>query len=142
MAKHPLLAAIAAVTLSTWGAVATAAGAYASDSVLQSINRANAWFRSDFPLVGPNLPGNARINSVNWRYELAPLPAGATFSAQLCSSGAPICQDISALKAGSTQAFKGSPASTQFYLQYRVNHRSAFAPLPPRPAQIIVNWGD
>ncbi|MCU1718356.1 flagellar protein FlhE [Pseudomonas sp. 5P_3.1_Bac2] len=130
----------ASLGLSLWAASAWADGAYVSDRALASINRANAWFRSDFAVVEPNLTTSATIGSVSWRYELPGIPAGATLSAQLCYPRPLLCEDISRSQSGSTERFSGRSAAVPLFIQYRVNHKANFAPLAPKPAQIIVNW--
>lgn len=119
---------------------ALADGAYVSDRALVSINRANTWFRSDFAVVERNLPASATIRAVSWRYERPNIPAGTTFSAQLCHPSPLSCQDISSSQAGSSELFQGRSAATPLFIQYRVNRNVGFAPLAPKPAQLIINW--
>jgi hypothetical protein len=140
MCTSRLLKTIACLYLSGAACSAFAAGAYVSDRALVSINRANTWFRSDFPVVARNLPASARIRSVSWRYERPNLPAGATFSAQLCHPSPLSCQDISSSQAGSSEFFQGRSASAPLFIQYRVERNAGFPPLAPKPAQLIVNW--
>ena len=135
-----LIRTFAPVFLCVATSAAFADGAYVSDKVLVTINRPNTWFRTDFPIVGPSLPSTARINSISWKYDLGAVPAGGTLQAQICHGTTLACQDITAMKSGTTNYFQNKPATTPFFMQYRINRTSSFPPVSGRAAQVIVNW--
>lgn len=133
--KSFVVAALCAVA-----SVAHASGAYVSNVPGANITSPNSWFSTNFPIVGSTPPNGSTVSSVSWSYGIGTIPAGGTFVAQLCHGTSSNCIDVSNMKNGTTSAFSGRPATTRFFLQYRINRTAAFPTVYGQPAQVIINW--
>lgn len=131
---------IAGVALCAAGTVAQAAGAYVSNAVGANITTPNTWFRTNFPIVGSPPPAGSTVSSVSWNYGIGTIPSGGTFAARLCHGTTLSCIDVTNVKSGSSSVFAGRPATSAFFLEYRINRTTAFPQVYGQSAQLIVNW--
>ncbi|CAM4047579.1 flagellar protein FlhE [Serratia silvae] len=124
------------VLLAPLGAQAVS-GSWAADAT--GVTLETGGVRGESPsLRAVNPPAaNARVTSVNWRYQLlAGAPAG--LQVQLCTLSQ--CLSLGA-GSGRSEAFNGMPADSEFRFVYFVQSRGALnPPLRAISNQVIVNY--
>jgi flagellar protein FlhE len=131
------VALISGVILS--GVALAVGGSYVSTAAGATIYAPNYWYTTNFPIVGSVLP-NAELTTISWSYSVGTIPSGGTFQAYLCHGSTSACLDVTSWRSGSTSAFAGRDAATAFFLYYRINRSSSFAPVAGGSDQVIVNW--
>jgi flagellar protein FlhE len=119
-----------------------AGGSYGSNATGATIYSPNVWYSTNFPVLG-NPPSASRVNpSVSWSYSIGTIPSGGTFIAYLCHGSINTCYNVTNIRTGQTNAFNtdGVSASAGFFLYYKINRSTAFAPVYGGSDQVIVNW--
>ena len=137
MNKIKTLVALAGLALS--GAAFAVSGTYISNAVCPTIYAPNYLYDTNFSIT-QSLPSNAIITQVQYSYTVGSIPSGGTFQAYLCRGNTSECIDVKNNRSGTTLEFNGESATVPYFLTYRINRSSSFAPVSGGTCYLYVSW--
>ncbi|WP_122316389.1 flagellar protein FlhE [Pseudomonas cichorii] len=110
------------------------AGSYQSSVNLPTVHSRGYLYTANIPLRGAP-PEGAWIKNVSWNWNVTGWPRG--LEVELCQANN--CIDISRMRVGSTQVFRGQLANRCFYYSIKVSGAGT-VPVAGQFGRITVDW--
>ncbi|MBX8609726.1 flagellar protein FlhE [Pseudomonas cichorii] len=110
------------------------AGSYQSSVNLPTVHSRGYLYTANLPLRGAP-PEGAWIKNVSWNWNVTGWPRG--LEVKLCQANN--CIDISRMRVGSTQVFRGQLANRGFYYSIKVNGAGT-VPVAGQFGRVTVDW--